>query len=97
MKVKFKRFSTSARVPQKSTIGSACYNLFAGRCVVLETGATRSLETDIDFCFSDKYVGKIYPRSSVSLKSIKLGEGTIDSDNRGNVRVTLHNFSDERV
>ena len=29
---------------------------------ILEPGSTRLVETDIDFCFSDKYVGKIYPK-----------------------------------
>ena len=49
MKFGFKRFSTRARVPQKSTFGSGCCNLFAARCVVLEPVATRSIETDIVF------------------------------------------------
>ena len=64
---------------------------------MLEPGATRSIETDIGFCFSEKYVGKIYPRSSLSLKSIVLGGGIIDSDYRGNVRVILHNISKKRA
>ena len=97
MKVRFKRFSTCTRIPQKSTIRSACYDLFAARCAALEPGATRSIETDIGFCFSEKYVGKIYPRSSLSLESIVLGGRIIDSDYRGNVRVILHSFSNKRV
>ena len=48
MKFGFKRFSTRARVPQKSTTRSCC-DLFAARCVVLEPGATRSIETDVVF------------------------------------------------
>ena len=97
MKVRFKRFSTRARVPRKSTIGSACYDLFAAKCAVLEPGATRFVETDIGFCFSEKYVAKIYPRSSMSLKSIFLGGGILDSDYRGNVRVIIHNLSSNRI
>ena len=86
MKVWFKRFSTRARVPQKSTIGPACNDLFAVKCAVLEPGAARSVETDIEFCFSEKYVVKIYPRSSMSLKFIFVGGGILDSDYRGNFR-----------
>ena len=97
MKVRFKMFSACARVPQKSTISAACYNLFAATCVVLESGATRSVKIDNDFCFSEKYVAKIYPRSSVSLKSVFLGGGIIDSDYRGNVRVILNNLSQNRL
>ena len=44
----------------------------------------------------EKYVGKIYPRSSLFLKSV-LGGGIIDSNYRGNVMVILHNFSNKRV
>ena len=58
MKVRFKRFSTRARIPQKSTIGSTCCNLFAARCDVLEPGATRSIETNAGFCFSERYLAK---------------------------------------
>ena len=87
MKVKFKRFSSRASIAQKATIGSACYDLFAAKPVVLDTG----------FCFSKKYVAKIYPRSSLSLRSVFVGGGIIDSDFRGNTRVILSNFSSSRV
>ena len=97
MKVRFKRFSTRAHVPRKSTIGSACYDLFAAKCTVLEPGATRSVETDIGFCFSEKYVAKIYPRSSISLKSILIGGRILDSDYRRSVRVILHNLSNNKT
>ena len=97
MKVPFKSFSTRARVPQKSAIGSACYNLFAAKCAVLEPGATRSVETNIGFCFSEKYAAKIYPCSSMSLKSIFLDGGILEYDYRGNVRAILHNLSNNRI
>ena len=97
MKVRFKRFSTRACIPQKSTSGSACYDLFAAKCAVLEPGGTRSIETNIRLCFSEKYFGKMYPCSRLSLKSIVLGGGIIDSDYRGNIRVILHKLSNKRV
>ena len=62
----------------------------------MEPGATRSVETDIGFCFSDKYLAKIYPCPSVSLKSVFLGGGIVDSNYRRNVRVILHNLSKKR-
>ena len=54
MKVKFKKFSSCARVSQKATIGSAFNNFFAAKTVVLESNSTRLVETDIGFCFSKK-------------------------------------------
>ena len=97
MKVKFKRFSSRAKIPEKATEGSACYDLFAARCVVLEPKSTRSVETDLEFSFSKKYNARIYPRSRLSLIPIHIGGGTIDSDYRGNVRGIMTNSSEKRI
>lgn len=97
MKVKFKRFSSRARVLQKATIGSACYDFFAARCVTLEPGPTRSVETDLGFCFSKKYMARIYLRSSLSLQSVLIGGGVVDSNYRGNTRVIMTNLSDRTI
>ena len=97
MKVKFKRFSSRARIPQKATIGSACYNLFVARCVTLEPNATRSVKTDLGFCFSKKCMARIYPRSSLSLKPILIGGGVVDLEYRGNVCAIMTNLSDGAI
>lgn len=68
MNVRFERFSTPAPVLQNSGIASACYDMSAARCVVLEPGATRLTEKNIDFCFSEKYVAEIYPCLRISSK-----------------------------
>ena len=99
MKVKFKRFSSCAQVPQKATIGSVFTNFFAAKPVVLESNSTISVEADIGFCFSKKKkkVTKSYPRSSLCLLSAFVRGGMIDSDFRRNVRVILSNFSSSGV
>ena len=97
MKVKFKRFSSRAIIPQKATIGSACYNLFVARCVTLEPNATRSVKTDLGFCFSKKCMARIYPRSSLSLKPTLIGGGVVDLEYRGNVCVIMTNLSDGAI
>ena len=95
MEVKFKRFSSKATIPQKPIIGFLCYDLFAAKYLVLEANASRSVEADLGFCFSKYYVAKIFPRSSLSLKSIH--GGIADADYRGNTRVILINLSNNRV
>ena len=97
MKVKFKRFSSCALVPQKATIGSAFNNFFAAKPVFLESNSTRLVETDIGFCFSKKNETKIYLRLSLCLFPAFVGGGMTDSDFRGNVRVILSNFSSRSV
>ena len=97
MKVKIKRFLSRSRISQKATIGSACYDLFAAKSVVLEPNTTISVKTDLGFCFSKKCVAKIFPRSSLSLRSIHVGGGIVDADYTVNMRVTLTNRSNNRV
>ena len=46
MKVKVKKFSSYACIPQKVTLGSACFNLYSARFVLLEPGKTKKIETD---------------------------------------------------
>ena len=93
MKVKFKKFSSLSRVPTKSTPGSACFDVYSARDVLLGPGATNTVELDLDFKFPKKYVCRIYPRSSLSLKPLFLGGRVLNSDYRGNISVILTNFS----
>ena len=71
--------------------------MFAAKVVVLEPNLTKSVETDIGFCFLKKYVANIYSRSSLSLRSIHIGGGIIDPDFRGNIGVIMSNFSSNRL
>ena len=93
MKVKNQRFSSLARIPTKSTPGSACYNDYSARDVLLGPGATNTVELDLGFKFAKKYNCRIYPKSGLSLKPIFLDGGVVDSDCRGNTSVVLTNFS----
>ena len=43
MKVKFKKFSSLARVSKKATPGSACYDVYSARDVQLGPGVTKLL------------------------------------------------------
>ena len=93
MKVKFEKLSSLARVPTKSTPGSACFDVYSARDVLLGPGATNNVEFDLAFKFPKKYVFRIYPRSGLSFKPLFLGGGVIDSDYRGNISVILNNLS----
>ena len=93
MKIKFKRFSSRARIPQKATPVSACYAAFSSRSVTLEPGVTRLIEIDFRLKFSKKYVARLYPRSRISLKLVFLGGSVLDSDFRGNISIILTNHS----
>lgn len=55
MKVKVKKISPYACILQKATLGSACFDLYSERFVLLEPGKTKKIETDIGFKFSFKF------------------------------------------
>ena len=97
MKVRFKRFRSCARVPEKATLGSVCFDVFSARCVTLEPGVTRSIETDIGLKFSKKYMARVYPCSGLSLAPAMLGGGVIDSDFWGIIYVILTNLSKRTI
>ena len=93
MKVKFKRFSSHACVPTKSTPGSACSDVYSARNISLGPGVTKNIKLDLGFTFAKKYFCRIYPRSGLSLKPLFLSDWVIDSNYRVNVSVILTSFS----
>ena len=93
MKVKFKRFSSHARVLTKSTPGSACSGVYSARNISLGPSVTKTIKLDLGFTFAKKYLCRIYPRSGLSLKPLFLSDWVIDSNYRVNVSVILTSFS----
>ena len=93
MKVKFKRFSSHACVPTKSTPGSACSDVYSARNISLGPGVTKNIKLDLGFTFAKKYFCRIYPRSGLSLKPLFISDWVIDSNYRVNVSVILTSFS----
>ena len=87
MKVKFKRFSSHARLPTKKTPGSACFEVYSSRSVTLEPGVRRPIETDFGLKFSKEHIARLYFRSILSLKPVYLGGGVMDYDFRGNISI----------
>ena len=62
MKVKFKKFSSLAHVPTKSTPHSACYDVYSARDVQLGPGVTKTVELHLGFKLQKKYICRIYPQ-----------------------------------
>ena len=97
MKVKFKRFSSCAFVPMKTTPVSTCFDIFSSRSATLEPGITRTIETDFGLKFPKKYVPKLLPRSGLLLKPVFSGGGVLDSDFTVNIWVILTNLSQRTI
>lgn len=97
--VRIKFLSSGARVPERSTLGSAGYDLVA--CVeepiVLGPGETKLIGCGFSMAFDQGYVALIFARSGLGVRHGIVPAncvGVIDSDYRGEVKVGLTNHSD---
>lgn len=100
MELKIKRLSSLARIPVRSTEGSAGLDL----CAALEQplsvlpGGRVSVPTGIAIALPDREtVGLVFARSGLAVKhgmTLSNGVGVIDSDYTGEIRVGMINQSD---
>lgn len=99
MKLKFKKLNEKAMIPQKSTAGSAGFDIFAclEQPVEIPPGEIRAISVGIT-AEPDEYdvALLIYPRSGLSTKfgvSLANCVGVVDSDYRGEWFIPLINHS----
>lgn len=98
VKVKVKRLTSSAILPQYSTLGSACVDLHADieNSLTLGPGCMADIDTGLAVEIPDGYQILAFNRSGLSARhEIKLRNAVavIDSDFRGSLRVMLKNES----
>ena len=101
MVMKWKRLHKEAQAPERQTPGSAGYDLCA--CIqdpaVIGPGDTGVFPTGLALEIPEGHVGLVFCRSSMVVRhnvNLANGVGVIDSDYRGEVMVSLHNFGKER-
>jgi len=95
-KLKVKKLKSHAVLPKKTTPGSTGFDLYA----CMKTGETVNLEmhpkmigTGIAIEAPEGYDVQIRPRSGLSARGVGVTFGTVDSDYRGEVMVTMYLFS----
>ncbi len=88
-----------ARLPEKATPLSACYDIRAylpfNQEIILEPGDWYSVPTGLYFEIPEGYFISVRPRSGLADKygiTLLNSPGTIDSDYRGELKVILINF-----
>ena len=88
MKLKVKRLTETARLPEKAFPTEAGYDVFADEDVTIHNGETVAVSTGIALEIPDGYYGRLKGRSGLTLNSdLRVQEGTIDSSYRGEVKV----------
>ncbi len=97
-KIKIKRLSKTAHIPQKATPDSAGYDLYSDETILLPAKGYIAVSTGISMEMPRHMEAQIRPRSGLAIKhgiTILNAPGTIDADYRGEVKVLLINFSDK--
>ena len=94
MKLKIKRLHPDATIPSQATEGASGLDLYA--ClpdgeVLLSQDPVR-VPAGVALEFPPGYDVQVRPRSGLSLKGIGVAFGTVDSDYRGEVLVTMWVF-----
>ncbi len=95
-----KKLDPAALLPRYATAGAAGADLCAlpvGDPITVAPGETVLIRTGLAMAIPEGYVGLIFARSGIALREGLAPAnkvGVIDSDYRGEVRVSLHNHSD---
>lgn len=100
IRVKIKRVSKTAKLPEKMTPHSSGYDIFANlaKDLVILPKDVALIPTGFSIEVPSGYEAQIRPRSGLAINH-KIGilnsPGTIDSDYRGEVKIIAFNFGDE--
>jgi dUTP pyrophosphatase len=95
-RLKIKRLRPNAKLPQRATPGSTGLDIFAcideEEAIKLVGTQPKPIPTGIAIEVPQSYDVQIRPRSGLSSKGIGVTFGTIDSDYRGEILVTMYLF-----
>lgn len=96
--VKVKLIDDSAKVPKKSNISDAGFDLSSVENTIIAPQSRKTVKTGVSLEMPDTMAGLIWPRSGLSVKSgIDVLAGVIDAGYRGEIMVCLYNTSKEVV
>jgi dUTP pyrophosphatase len=93
--LKIKRLRPNAKLPRRATPGSTGFDIFAcidEGAVTLVGTQPRLIPTGIAIEVPRGYDVQIRPRSGLSSKGVGVTLGTIDSDYRGEILITMYLF-----
>ena len=94
MVIPIKKLVPNAMVPKMMRFGDAGFDLYAVSSCVIKPGSTTAISTGLAVAIPPGYVGLIWDRSGLAIKSsLKTMGGVIDSNYRGEVMVGLTNLS----
>ena len=101
MNIALKKLTETAKLPERGSVMAAGYDLFADLTEEIEIlpHPTTMIGTGIAVAIPEGYFGGVYARSGLSAKEgLRPANctGVVDADYRGEIKVALHNDSDEK-
>jgi dUTP pyrophosphatase len=94
MKIRIKKVSSTAKIPQYAHPTDAGMDLFSNENLVLQPSELIICSTGISLAIPQGYVGLIWDKSGLASKNeIKTMGGVVDSSYRGEIGVILKNLS----
>lgn len=98
--VKIKKLNKNAQLPTRGSAAAAGYDLYAviDSSITINPHETVLIGTGLAFELPDGTFGALYPRSGIASKrGLRPANciGVVDSDYRGEVKVALHNDTDD--
>ena len=91
-KLKVKKHSDTATLPERKSLLAAGYDLCADQELTIPPGQRVTIDTNISVEIPPGHYGRIAPRSGLAVKQgINVMAGVIDTDYRGKVAVVLVN------
>ncbi|MCR4674443.1 MAG: dUTP diphosphatase [Lachnospiraceae bacterium] len=99
MEVLLKKLTDTAKIPERGSAYAAGYDLFAdlSEPVEIKPHETLLIGTGIATAIPEGYFGGVFARSGLSMKEgLRPANcvGVVDSDYRGEIKVSLHNDSE---
>jgi dUTP pyrophosphatase len=96
--IKFKRLDKDAQLPTRATEGAAGFDIYCNGYYVIAPDVRCLLDTGVAMAIPDGWCGVIMPRSGLAARyGIDRLAGLIDSDYRGEVKVSLINHGESAV
>ena len=96
MILKIKKLNQEAVVPQYIRQGDAALDLYSCESLVITPNSRKLVSTGVAMAIPLGYVGLIWDRSGMAANyGIKSMGGVIDSNYRGELKIILHNLSEQ--
>lgn len=88
MQLKVKRLTDTAVLPVKAHQSDAGFDICADEDITINVGETVTVSTGLSVAIPEGYYGRLKGRSGLTSKTpLRVQEGTIDSDYRGEIKV----------